>query len=198
MITTNFEIFAQRSKEMVWTKRPTQKIDGKGVSSQWEGTHMRFEEERADDGPRKKWHCGTGATLKENYGCALENSCGYISACTSDFFSSDGIRAPRRTKQFNDFIEKATEGDIIFLHHPPSHQITHWGIYTGKILSHREGYDDPDHIPNEWSDCLETGFSRYIFHIKVVQWIPLTFPFRGAGVRAVLYEVSDKPEYKIQ
>jgi hypothetical protein len=44
MITTNFETFAQRSKEMAWTKTPSQKIDGDGVSSQWEGEHVRFEE----------------------------------------------------------------------------------------------------------------------------------------------------------
>tara|TARA_B100000683_G_scaffold116185_1_gene114185 strand:+ start:6987 stop:7529 length:543 start_codon:yes stop_codon:yes gene_type:complete len=180
---------------MVWTKRPTQKINEKGVSSQWEGTHMRFEEKREDDGPRKKWHIGTGANLKENYGCALQNSCGYISSCTEDYVSSGGSRAPGRTKKFNDFIEKATEGDIIFLHYK---KVTHWGIYSGKILSHREGYDDPDHIPNEWSDCLETGFCRYIFHIKVERWVPLTIPFKGAGENKTLYEVSDRPEYKIQ
>jgi len=34
---------ATLSKNMVWTKTPSQKIDGDGVSSQWEGEHTRFE-----------------------------------------------------------------------------------------------------------------------------------------------------------
>jgi hypothetical protein len=53
MITTDFETFAQRSKEIAWTKTPSQKIDGDGVSSQWEGEHVRFEEP-------KSWDCENG------------------------------------------------------------------------------------------------------------------------------------------
>jgi len=202
MITTNFEIFAQRSRGMVWTKRPTQKIDGSWVSSQWGGTHMRFEEELVDDGPRKKWHCGSGGntTGRLNYETAKENSACYISACTADWVSSrTGKGSPSRCKMFETFQREANVGDIIFLHHK---KVTHWGKYTGEILSYRDGFPNPPDgtNPSGWATTHGESMERHIhqFHIKVERWIPLTIPFRGAGENKTLYEVSDKPGYKIQ
>ena len=199
MITTDFETFAQLYKEMVWTKRPTQKINEKGVSSQWEGTHTRFKKIEPPP-PRKKWHIGNGhkGYSKKNYECALGNSCGYISGCTEDYVSvRTGKKAPGRTKQFNDFIEKANEGDIIFLHYK---NVTHWGIYSGEILSYREGFNSPDHIPKGWLNKVKSDplVKNDIFHIKVEKWIPISKPFSMFKRLATLFEVTDKPEYKIQ
>jgi hypothetical protein len=193
MITTNFETFAQRSKEMAWTKTPSQKIDGGGVSSQWGGTHTRFEEP-------KKWHCGSGGdrTGWLNYGTAKDNSACYISACTTDWVSSrTGKQSPARCKMFETFRREAKAGDIIFLHHK---KVTHWGKYTGEILSYREGFPNPPDgtNPEGWVASAGESMERLIhqFHIKVEHWIPVSQPFMGAGERATLFEVTNNLIYQ--
>ena len=196
MITTNFETFEQRSKEMAWTKTPSQKIDGGGVSSQWGGTHTHFREPEPSS-PRRDWQIGTGRCRdgKKNYESSVERSAGYIYGCTEDYVRVNGKKAPGRTRQFNDFVEKAKKGDIIFLHHK---KVTHWGRYTGEILSHREGYNDPDYIPKGWSDAVSANEKerKHVFHIKVEQWIPVSQPFTMTPRVATLFEVTNNPIYQ--
>jgi len=145
----------------------------------------------------KKWHCGTGSTTSGNlnYESALENSSAYIYGCTEDYVGADGKPAPKRSKQFVTFRREANPGDIIFLHHK---NVTHWGKYTGEILSYREGYKDPPNIPKGWYNIVTTNEKerKHVFHIKVERWVPVSGgPFMGARVQKTLYEVTDHANY---
>jgi hypothetical protein len=147
----------------------------------------------------KKWHCGTGGdtTGGLNYGTALENSSCYICSCTPDFIGDDGKPAPRRCKQFETFRREANPGDIIFLHHK---KVTHWGKYTGEILSYREGYPNPAEGTNP-AGLVASGYTgldhtRHQFHIKVERWVPISGgQFMGTGEQKTLYEVTDHANY---
>ena len=150
------------------------------------------------DGVRnpRSYHCGTGGDTagRKNYESALENSSAYIYGCTEDFVSENGKKAPGRVMQFDAFKD-AKKGDIIHLHH---HKVTHWGKYTGEILSYREGYKDPPNIPKGWYDIVTANEKerKHVFHIKVERWVPISGgPFMGAGLQKTLYEVTDHADY---
>ena len=146
----------------------------------------------------KKWHIGTGSREEHrmNYESALVNNSGYISCCTDDYLSSrTGKKAPGRTKQFEDFKTNAKKGDIMYLHHK---HVSHWGVYTGEILSHREGYETPPENtnPRGWArDGEGEARLRDQFHIKVDQWRSLAQPFMGKGLYKTLYEVTQESNY---
>ena len=146
----------------------------------------------------KKWHIGTGSSRigRLNYESALDNNSGYISGCTDDYLSSrTGKKAPGRTKQFEDFKTNAKKGDIMYLHHK---HVSHWGVYTGEILSHREGYETPPENtnPRGWAESrgVEEDRLKNQFHIKVDQWNELE-PFKMKKRNATLFEVTQESNY---
>lgn len=146
----------------------------------------------------KKWHIGTGSSRRFgrlNYASARDNNSGYISCCTDDWRNPvNGKPAPGRTKQFEDFKTRAKKGDIMYLHHK---LVSHWGVYTGEILSHREGYKTPvDPNPRGWAEDGEGGERlRDQFHIKVDLWRPLAQPFKMKKRNATLFEVTRESNY---
>jgi hypothetical protein len=198
----------------VLTRTPVQRIIncpvGPDASSQWEGRHTRFavydelQAVAAEKAVRKKWHCGTGhdRIAGMNYETAKQNNFAVISCCTPDYRNRRG-KPSRRTKMFSDFKENAKQGDTLFLHNGYGSgpgRVTHWGIYTGEILSHREGYETPPPgtNPSGWAEHYgdtNTERLRNQFHLKVVKWIPVRDPFPMKKRQATLFEVTDEPTY---
>ena len=182
MITTNFETFAQRSKEMAWTKTPSQKIDGGGVSSQWGGTHMRFEEP-------KKWHCGNGGEVSDEWKSEFKShgkarKAIYQESLDKNFCIVGASEGGGRWKnQLQPFMNRARKGDIIHLHCsylPTERSVTHKGIFTGEFVKR---------------DILCGMDVEHTWAINVDEWTPISSPFKGSGRQATIYEVTDHEDY---
>ena len=141
-----------------------------------------------DGSTNRKWHCGTGGTRrgKMNYEDALRYSACYIRDCMIDY----PHMGPGRTKQFEKFREVARQGDIIFLHNKLCGGVTHWGIFTGEIQSHREGFTSPppNTDPSGWREMYGNERLEGEFHILVHGWNKIETPFEGSGIQKTLYE----------
>ena len=197
----------------VLTRTPVQRIIncpvGPDASSQWEGRHTRFavydelQAVAAEKAVRKKWHCGTGHNriADMNYRSAQQNNSAYIGAGDEGELTRNG-RPKQRTKLFYAFKKNAKQGDHLYLHNGSGSKpgrVTHWGIYTGEILSHKEGYETPPpgSDPSGWAQYYGDGVLApdYHFHIKVEKWIPVREPFPMKKRIATLFEVTDEPTY---
>ena len=51
----------------VYTKTPHQKIDNKGISSQWEGIHIRYDQDREEQEAIPSPRSGLTFKLKKGY-----------------------------------------------------------------------------------------------------------------------------------
>jgi hypothetical protein len=199
---------------IVLTRTPVQRIincsEGPDASSQWEGRHTRFAlydelpAAVADNAGRKKWHCGTGHTriAHMNYKSALQNNSAYIGVGDEGELTRNG-RPKQRTKLFYAFKKNAKQGDHIYLHNGTGSKpgrVTHWGVYTGEILSHAEGCNppplgsDPSGWASEGHDTVRRNRPRWR-HIKVKKWIEVREPFPMKKRIDTLFEVTDEPTY---
>ena len=85
-------------------------------------------------------------------------------------------------RQYEKFHEEAKEGDIVFTHCSIKGGLTHWGVYTGEIITRP--------IEPHYS----AGRSGNDSHIMVYEWNPLSEVLKGTGRNSTLYEV--KPTFK--
>jgi hypothetical protein len=81
-------------------------------------------------------------------------------------------------RQYEKFHEEAKEGDIVFTHCSIKGGLTHWGVYTGEIITRR-------------SPRSPSGNHS---HIMVYEWNSLPEVLKGTGRNSTLYEV--KPRFK--
>ena len=191
-----YKEFEQHHRDTAWCITPLQKIVD-GVSSQWEGEHIRFSDEEPSDPIRspKKWHCGTGHNKfgKINHASAINENSAYIGGAP---LSSSGPRS----KSMLSFHEGAEAGDIMFLHGEVGNGegvYTHWGVFTGEIQSYSPGFNDPPEgsYPKGWMK-KHPQFAHFptYFHMKVEQWHPIDEPFHMPMVRiSTLFEVTGYP-----
>ena len=85
-------------------------------------------------------------------------------------------------RQYEKFHEEAKEGDIVFTHCSIKGGLTHWGVYTGEIITR----------PIE--PQASAGRSGNDSHIMVYAWNSLPEVLKGTGRNSTLYEV--KPRFK--
>ena len=85
-------------------------------------------------------------------------------------------------RQYEKFHEEAKEGDIVFTHCSIKGGLTHWGVYTGEIITR----------PIEPHSAA--GRRGNHSHIMVYAWNSLPEVLKGTGRNSTLYEV--KPTFK--
>jgi len=138
-----------------------------------------------------KWHCGTGGSSRGrmNYSDALANNVALIRDC----MEGDPRAGPRRIKQFEHFQKEGTADDVLYLHNHTKGGVTHWGVYTGVIMSHREGFPSPppNTNPRGWREIYGDTELECEFHIQVKKWNKLAVPFSGSGQQKTIYEAPD-------
>jgi|TARA_B110000971_G_scaffold210781_1_gene238348 hypothetical protein len=211
MITTNFETFSQRSKEMAWANRPTSHPSGATGRRQNHEPHILYSLSARPEpvaGPRS-WHCGNGGKWGEE---KLRKSSKVARVTMRDEALNEnyalvGISqtSSKHKKMFDHFKDHASQGDIMYLHCSwkltdndtitdcTDKAVTHYGIYTG---------ESPRNITR--LDCQETcdevgdiGGNQWA--IPVERWIPIPDgPFKGGGDgwrKGTLYEVTNNPDY---
>ena len=143
-----------------------------------------------DGSTNRKWHCGTGGTRhgKMNYEDAVRCDRGYISLKKKPGRKEGGNSTK---KQLERFLKEAQAGDIIYLHNNLCGGVTHWGIFTGEIQSHCEGYTSPppNTDPSGWRDLYGDERIEGEFHILVHGWNKIETPFKGPGIRQTLYKL---------
>lgn len=149
-------------------------------------------DERINDGPLiyprthipsgQIWHCGHGAArgredeseqnkVNTNYHTeGIKNNTCVIHHGTPQH----NMKGNNTYKQFTRFEEHAKKGDIIFTACSSKGGLTHWGVYSGVIVTQQQP------IPHEqW----------YTSYISVDHWRPLSIVKRGVGRNCTLYQV---------
>jgi hypothetical protein len=163
-------------------KRSTQKIGAGGVSSQWEGGHTRFE-------GSKKWHCGNGGKVSEEWSKHFGSHGKARKAIYQESLDKNFciVGAPeggaRWRNQLQPFMNRARRGDTVYLHCsylPTGRSVTHTGIFTGEFV--REDVLCGMDVTSTWAICVD-------------EWIPISQPFKGGGRQATIYEVTDHENY---
>ena len=142
--------------------------------------------ERREVAP-KIWHCGHGAKwdhpdLKAelektatHYEDGLKGNTCFIH---HGHESGHSNRGNTTTNQIKNFKEHAKEGDIIFTHCVKKGGLTHYGYFTGGVIS-KEVQDSTSHN--------RTSIHSYIC---VHEWISLPEVVKGTGKNCTLYEVT--------
>ena len=136
--------------------------------------------ERREVAP-KIWHCGHGG-VRHGGGAAERPGHLYYEEGLKDntcfihhgHESGHSNRGNTTTNQIKNFKEHAKEGDIIFTHCVKKGGLTHYGYFTGGVISKEVlGEDDSIHS-----------------HICVREWISLPEVVKGTGKHRTLYEVT--------
>ena len=129
------------------------------------------------------WHCGHGSArgrvdeseqnkINTNYHTeGIQNNTCAIHHGTSQH----NMKGNNTYKQYKNFVENAKKGDIIFTACSSKGGITHWGVYSGEIVTQQHDFD-------QWYDT----------YISVDKWIPMSIVKRGVGRNCTLYQVCPK------
>jgi len=139
--------------------------------------------------PNKIWHCGHGSKwgrpdkkeekkkLEKFYEDGLKNNSCFIHHDLDEHSTSRGYNT---TRQMEKFSANAKEGDIVYTHCVSRGGLTHYGVYTGKII--RELIHG------------QRGETSTYSHICVQEWIPLLPKkgMKGVGRNCTLYEVTEE------
>jgi hypothetical protein len=211
MITNSYSHFADVYHHTQGTS--VQRIvDGK--STLWKGTHTKFEEEQSSLSdadklwreaeeqfkileaelekiePVRKWHCAACLGQKKvSVMRGIFNECLQKKVCYVGFNSIEPLEDQSRWNlQLKPFINKAREGDIIYLYDNDTRKVTHYGKYTGE-------YPKKLRRTPEWSIWEGKKCERLDYQISVDKWRKIT-PFEGAGIQKTIYEVTGHSNYE--